>query len=179
MARVFSAIDVGGENLKDELENVRDRLDLGFNPVSKHRMHITLQFFRDVDTEEIVKLEEAMDELDQDGFSEKVRGVGCFPSREHIRVVWAGLENEERIEKLHRQISRHDVIPDNSHRFKPHITLMRVRDIEREEKKKLRRTIREFQDHIFGELEINSVKLYRSELSGGGSRYRELHRKEL
>ena len=179
MARVFSAIDLESEELKDELERVRDRLDLGFRPVSKHRMHITLQFFRDVDTEEIIELKEAMDEAKKDSFSAEVKGVGCFPSRDHIRVTWAGFEDEEPIRELYTQLSQHSVQPDNTHRFKPHITLMRVKDINREEKKKLQRTVREFENHRFGKLEVNRVKLYRSELAEGGSKYTELHGKEL
>mgnify|MGYP002761449646 CR=1 FL=1 len=179
MARVFSAIDVESEKLKDELERVRDRLDLGFRPVSKHRMHVTLQFFRDVEIGEIVELKEAMDDIQKDSFSTKVEGVGCFPSRDHIRVTWAGFRDEEPIRNLYKQLSQHSVEPDNTHRFKPHITLMRVKDISKEEKKKLQRTVREFQDHGFEDLEVNRVKLYRSELKEGGSRYTELHRKEL
>jgi 2'-5' RNA ligase len=54
-----------------------------------------------------------------------------------------------------------------------------VKDINCEEKKKLQRTVREFEDHGFGDLEVNAIKLYRSELEEGGSKYTELHRKEL
>jgi 2'-5' RNA ligase len=129
MARVFSAIDVECEKLKDELERVRNRLDLGFKPVSKHRMHVTLQFFRDVDKEDIAALKEAMDDIEKDSFSAKVEGVGCFPSLDHIRVVWSGFENEDPIRELYTRLSQHSVEPDNTHRFKPHITLIRVKDI--------------------------------------------------
>lgn len=179
MARVFSAVDIDNQELKDELERVRDKLDLGFRPVSKHKMHITLQFFRDVDEEEIEKLKDAMGRVDTDPLKEEVKGVGCFPSREHIRVVWAGLKDEQKIRDMYEQLTRHEVVPDNEHHFKPHITMLRVKNVSREEKKKLQRTVREFEGHRFGRINVDKIQLFRSELKEGGSRYTELYRKEL
>ena len=179
MARVFSAIDIEDEKLRDELIDVRDRIDLGFNPVSNDRMHLTLQFFKDINEEEIEKLKAAMDNVKKESFEATMKGVGCFPSRDYIRVVWAGFEEEEDIRELYLQLSQHDVKPDNSYRFKPHVTLMRVNDVGSEEKKKLQRTVREFEDHVFGEMEIDKIKLYRSELVEGGSRYTELYSREI
>lgn len=179
MARVFSAIDIQDEKLLNELEEVRDRLDLGFSPVKKEKMHITLQFFQDIDEEEIEELKTAMNQINTGAFSAEVAGVGCFPSRDYIRVIWAGLDREEKFHELYSQLSSHTVPSDNKHDFKPHITLMRVKDVGRNEKRKLRRTIREFEDHSFGELGVNQVRLFRSDLKQGGSTYKELHSCDL
>ena len=179
MARVFSAIDVESKKLLEELARVQDRIDLGFLPVKKDKMHITLEFFQDIDKKEIDELKATMDKVEADSFTAEVSGVGCFPSNEHIRVVWSGLDQEEKFQRLYSQLSDHKITSDNKHEFKPHITLMRVRDIDRDEKKKLRRTLREFKNHRFGELEVKKVKLFRSDLQQGDSRYEELYSREL
>ena len=179
MARVFSAIEIQDEKLLEELAEVRDRMDLGFSPVKKEKMHITLQFFRDINEWEIEELKDAMSKIDLDAFTAEVSGVGCFPSRKYIRVIWAGLNQEEKFHRLYNQLSAHKVVSDNKHEFKPHITLMRVKDVGENEKRKLQKTVREFEDHYFGEMEVSSVKLFRSDLKQGGSTYKELHSYDL
>ena len=178
MARVFSAVEVEDEGLLDELVNARNHLDLGFSPVKKEKMHVTLEFFRDVDEQEIDELKKAMNNIDIDDFKARASGVGCFPSKEHIRVIWAGLQNEESFYRLYRQLSSHKVVSDNNHDFKPHITLLRVKNIDKDQKRKLKRSLREFEGHSFGEMNVKRVKLFRSDL-GGGSGYRELHSCDL
>jgi 2'-5' RNA ligase len=179
MARVFSAIEIQDEKLLEELTEVRDRMDLGFSPVRKEKMHITLQFFRDINQDEIEELKDTMDGIDVDGFNAEVSGVGCFPSRDYIRVIWAGLNNEQKFHQVYNQLSSHNVDSDNKHDFKPHITLMRVKDIGNNEKRKLQKMIREFEDHYFGEIEVTGVKLFRSDLKQGGSTYKELYSYDL
>lgn len=177
MARVFSAVDIEDEKLLDQLEEMREILDLGFKPVSKEKMHVTLEFFKDIDREEIKKVKQAMDRIDVESFTVDVKGLGAFPSEDYIRVVWAGVE-DGRLHDLYRQVSKHKVEADNNHEFRPHITLTRVENPSRDQKKKLKRTIREFSQHEFGKLEVNSVKLFESHLDGK-STYRQLHKKEL
>lgn len=177
MARVFSAVDIEDEKMLDRLEQIREKLDLGFKPVSKRKMHITLEFFEDLDEEEIEEVKNAIDKIDLDSFRADVKGLGAFPSEDYIRVVWAGVEADE-FEDLYRQVSDHDVESDNNHDFKPHITLMRVKNLSRDQKKKLQRTIREFRDHEFGKIEVSSVKLFESHLDGKNT-YKQLHKREL
>ncbi|MBY6294011.1 RNA 2',3'-cyclic phosphodiesterase [Nanohaloarchaea archaeon H01] len=179
MARVFSAVDIEDEKLKDELAEVRDRLDLGFKPVPEEKMHITLQFFKDIGEEEMEVLKQALDDIDVSSFQAEMKGIGCFPSRDYIRVVWAGLENDRKMQQLYREVSEHKVQDDNDHSFTPHMTLLRVKNIREEQKKKLRRTIRDFENHEFGTLNVDSVKLFRSDLEQGGSVYSKLYEKYL
>ncbi len=179
MARVFSAIDIEGEELLEELEEVRDRLDLGFRPVEQEKMHVTLQFFQDIDEEEVEEVKKAMDRVSKKPFKAEVSGVGVFPSKDYIRVVWAGVEKND-LSDIHEQVSEHGVEEDNDHDFKPHVTLMRVESLSREEKRKLRKMLDEFEKHKFGELTVDSIRLYRSELEGeNGAEHHMIHEKEL
>jgi 2'-5' RNA ligase len=177
MARVFSAVDIEDEKLLDRLEEVRETLDIGFNPVKREKLHVTLEFFEDVEKENINEIKKAMDVVELDSFEADVKRIGVFPSEEHIRVVWAGVDSEK-FQELYKQVSDHSVSSDNNHDFQPHITLMRVRNPSREQKKKLKRTIREFSDHEFGKIKVDEVKLFESYIDGK-TKYKQLHKKEL
>ncbi|MFB6208850.1 MAG: RNA 2',3'-cyclic phosphodiesterase [Candidatus Nanohaloarchaea archaeon] len=174
MVRAFTAVEISDRDLLEELSRVRDRLDLGFSPVEAGKMHMTLEFFSDIDQEELEKVKESMDQVSIGGFNGEVRGVGCFPNRDYIRVVWAGVESEK-IYDLERKVSDNGVVSDNDHDFHPHVTLMRVKNISQKQKNKLQRSLREFEDHYIGEIEIKRLKLFKSEFKGGESVYTELH----
>lgn len=177
MARVFSAVDIEDEKLLDRLEDMRETLNLGFNPVERDKLHITLEFFKDVDEQEINLIEQAMDDIELDSFAVDVKDLGVFPSEDYIRVVWAGVESDT-LEELYKQVSDHKVDSDNNHDFQPHITLIRIRSPSKEQKKKLKRTIREFSYHEFGKIKVDKVKLFESRLDGK-TKYKQLHKKEL
>jgi len=178
MARIFSAIDVENEKVLGELSNVRDSLDLGFNPVKQEKMHITLQFFQNVSERETGKIKKAMESLEISPFQLEIKGIGAFPSEDFIRVIWAGAPNDA-VYQLYREISRHQVNEDSDNEFKPHITLLRVENVHGDRKKKLKRTMREFKDHSFGTIEVDSVKLFESVLNSKGTVYKELYETEL
>ncbi len=173
MARVFSAVDIEEEEVLNKLEKIRDRLDLGFSPVKKENMHLTLEFFENVDDSEARKIESAMSNVDVEPFEMEIQGLGAFPSEDYIRVVWAGV-NSHKIFDLHKQVKLHDVSSDNKHEFKPHITLLRVKDVSQEKKKKLKRVIDEHRDESFGKVKVDSLKLFESLRTGKGSNYREI-----
>lgn len=178
MVRVFSAVDITDEQLLEELVHAQEQLDLDFNPVKPDQIHITLEFFEDINEEQIEELKTALENVDMEGFSSKVKGLGAFPSLDYIRVVWAGFEGGK-FRALHHQVGLHGVKADNDHEFTPHATLVRVKHLSEQKKQKLRRIIREYDNHIFGELEVNSVKLYKSELGSDGPEYTELFEKKL
>lgn len=178
MARVFSAINIEDQKVLEELEKVRDSLDLGFNPVKREKMHITLQFFNDIDQNQIERIRKSLESVEMSPFQLEIKGIGAFPSEDFIRVLWAGAQNGA-VYELHKEVSTHDVVEDTEHDFKPHITLMRVENGNGDRKKKLKRTMREFEDHSFGSITVDSIKLYESVLNSRGTVYKELHETEL
>lgn len=171
-------MDVENQELLDELERVREILDLGFNPVPREQMHITLEFFKDASEQELDMIKDAIDSADTGSFSTRMNGVGAFPSLDYIRVVWAGVESG-RFHELYSEVSSHGVEADSKNDFSPHVTLMRVKDLSSAKKKKLQKAVREFSDHYFGELSVDELKLYESSLGPEGPEYRVIHRREL
>ncbi|MFB6241298.1 MAG: RNA 2',3'-cyclic phosphodiesterase [Candidatus Nanosalina sp.] len=178
MARVFTAIDIEDDKILKELENVRDTIDLGFSQVPGEKMHVTLQFFEDIDREQIKKVEKTLDNIEVDPFGAEIRSVGAFPSEDYIRVVWAGMKFHE-VFDLQKQAKVHDVPSENHDEFKPHITFLRVDDVSGKRKEKLQRSIQEFKEYSFGTVEVESVKIFESELKPSGSEYTVLSEHEL
>lgn len=178
MARVFSAVDIEDEDLKQRLAEIRDRFDLGFNPVKEEKMHITLEFFQDISEEEIERIKQAMEEVDTEPFSSELKGVGAFPSKDYIRVIWAGA-NSKSFQGLYKQISKHEIASSNDHEFKPHVTFLRVEDIREEQKRKIQKMLKEFRSEKIGDLKVERVKLFQSRLKPEGSVYEKLHEVEL
>lgn len=178
MARVFSAVDINDEEMLDELSRIQRKLDLGFKLVPPEKMHITLEFFKDIDQEEIEELKQAMKKIELEPFELEVEGIGAFPSKDYIRVVWAGAENSK-MHELYEQVSNHSLESSNDHDFVPHITLMRVENVSSSDKRKLKRMISDHRQHRFGRTTVSKVELFESRLTGKGSEYRKLYSEQL
>jgi 2'-5' RNA ligase len=176
--RVFTAVDVEDEQLLDRLEDLREFLDFGFNPVSRQKMHLTLQFFQDIDEEEVEEIKEALQGMDISRFEAEVKGTGVFPSKDRVRVVWAGVDSEK-IFDLKQQASQHRVEEDSKHDFHPHITLSRVNKISRTLKGEFRKRLEARKDQKHGTLKVDSVKVFESVHTGSRTDYRLLEEVSL
>jgi len=173
MTRVFTAVDIENEKVLKELEYIRNTLDMNFNSVTKDKMHITLEFFKNLHQDQIEKLKQHLEQVEMESFKAQIKGVGAFPSKDHIRVVWAGAQSAQ-FNKLYSKCSQHSLDSDNDHEFKPHITLFRVQNLSKKKKRKLKKGMKEHQDYRFGEIRVDSVKIFESRLNGQGSEYRTL-----
>ncbi|MFB6159038.1 MAG: RNA 2',3'-cyclic phosphodiesterase [Candidatus Nanohalobium sp.] len=171
--RAFTAVDVEDDKLLKQLVEIREELNHGFNPVPREKMHLTLQFFQDLQEEDVDELVSAMKDVSTGPFSADVKGVGVFPSRRNVRVVWAGVKSDE-LHELKRQVSDHRVDADNRYDFKPHITLARVNRISRSDRKSFRKGLERRENSFFGELSVEKVKLFESVQTGDGTSYRVL-----
>lgn len=178
MARIFSAIDIEDEEVLQKLRQVRDTLDLGFKPVKEEKMHITLQFFKDLNEEEVEEVREGLENIDTEAFTAKISELGAFPSEDYIRVIWAGAEHPK-IYGIQEKASKHGVESDDNHEFMPHVTLLRVENMSGKEKKKVQKTIDEYRNTEIGEIEVDKVKLFKSELTPEGTEYTKLAEKKL
>ncbi|MFB6181026.1 MAG: RNA 2',3'-cyclic phosphodiesterase [Candidatus Nanohalobium sp.] len=178
MARAFSAIDIEDSETLAKLEEIRDALNLGFKPVKKQKMHITLQFFKNLNSEELEEVKKGLENIEVKPFKAGIEGLGAFPSKDFIRVLWAGVENPL-LYRLQEEVSNHTVESDNNHEFRPHITLLRVEDMSPGQKRKVQKTLENYEDARIGEIKVEKVKLFESRLKPEGTRYVKLAEKEL
>lgn len=176
MPRAFTAIDIP-QNVAGKLAETQQKIGVG-KPVDPEKMHITLEFFQDINEEEIEEIKEGLERTELQSFPVEVKGLGVFPSKDHIRVLWAGIESEK-IREIYRKTSNATPESDNDHDFLPHVTISRVKDMRRGDKKKIHRGLENYQDRGFGEFEASKIKLYRSEFGQKGTEYTELYVKNL
>ena len=102
-------------------------------------------------------------------------GVGFFPEKRPPRVLWVGLQEQtHQISNLFRAIqdatrpfSSEPVEED----FSAHITLARIKRIQRREAEQLKQAAAGLRDATFGEWMAEEVHLMRSQLSPAGARH--------
>jgi len=176
MPRAFTAIDIP-QNIAERLSQVQEELEVG-KPTRPEKMHITLEFFQDLDSEEIDKLQNHLEKLETKTFQIEIKGLGVFPSEKYIRVIWAGV-NSEKIHELHRESSKHNLESDNNHKFRPHVTIARVNDVRRGDKKKIHETLEKHSEEVFGSFKAEELKLYRSDLGADSSKQAEIYSRKL
>ena len=100
----------------------------------------------------------------------RMRGVGFFPNPRRARVGWVGLEPERPFQEIAQAVrtvvTRHGVTLDGGD-FKPHLTLMRLREGWPPASIDLFcKSLRDFESEPF---ELNEVTLFSSQLNPKGA----------
>ncbi len=191
MWRCFVAVDIG-EDIRNRLEAAVDVLKEAAagnrDKMSWSRpenWHITLKFLGDVDMqasssgerEMLGRLSSAMESaaLPHGRFAADVKGLITLPPGSRARVVAAGIEDDGTLAALasglDSALAAHGFERENRV-FKPHLTVGRVR--RGKISRGLREKMTECRQSCFGELLVDRIVLYRSELQASGSRYTAL-----
>ncbi len=150
---------------------------------SPENMHLTIKFLGDVEVLEIPRVCGAVSRAvaDMPPFELEVRGAGAFPDADRPRTVWLGVgEGSEAMTDLHDRLQA-ALAPlgfrEEGRRFRPHVTLGRVRDSEAGSR--FAQTLAEQAEFFAGEMIVGDVTIFSSELSRTGSRYEVLGRAEF
>ncbi len=176
MVRAFTAVDIP-EEISEKLKELEKEINVG-RPVAPDKMHTTLEFFSSLDSPAQEEVEKGLENIELKPFEIEVQSLGVFPSKKYIRVLWAGI-NSEKIFKLYEQASHHEIESDNDYDFHPHITVLRIDNIRKGDKKKLHQALEDYKGTSFGTFTVKNVKLYRSDLRPHGSEYTLLQKKKL
>jgi 2'-5' RNA ligase len=163
--RLFVAIDF--EN-KDYFSEIQKKLPEA-NTTYPKEFHLTLQFLG-----ETSKKDEIVDKLKQinfDPFQLKTTNIGVFPNKNTIKVVWLGLEHNDTLERLQKDIETKmrslEFEPDYKE-FKPHITLARIKYLKDSNSYIKRLKTIKFEPKEFY---VKTIKLIKSTLSSDGPVY--------
>lgn len=176
MTRAFTAVPIPEEQTK-KLEKIQEDLNVG-RPVPTEKMHITFEFFEDLDELEIAEIKTYLESIETQQLNIRIKGLGAFPSKQFVRVLWAGIESEN-IEDLFRNASDHEVESDNDHKFKPHVTLNRVDQLRALEKKHVHEIMQEYNGKVIGSFQASELVFYESEMTSNGANYRKMYVKNL
>jgi 2'-5' RNA ligase len=151
------------------------RSDRAIKWVERQNLHVTMRFLGEVDDARaqaiIQRLREPLPDV---SFDLAVGGAGAFPPAGPPRVLWigagAGADAARAVfDRIEERLSSLGFEPE--HRaYTPHMTLGRVREINRTLGTKLREWLAEVPAQV-GIQRVTRVTLYRSHLSSAGPRY--------
>jgi 2'-5' RNA ligase len=180
--RGFIAIDIQTNKKLLEMENEIKNSEADLKLVEPENIHITLKFLGDTDEENIDEIEEIIKNSVKgiNAFNIKLKGSGVFPNKNYMKVIWIGLENAEKIieiaEKMDKQLENLGFTPEKRG-FSAHLTIARVRSSRNKEK--LLQVIEKYKDAEFSIIDVNSIKLKKSDLTPKGPIYTNLREIKL
>jgi len=175
--RGFIAIDIYAFSRLVEFEKEIEKTGANVKLVKPENVHITLKFLGDTEEEQIDEIEriikDAVKEINS--FHIQLKGAGVFPNQNYIRVIWIGIEHGEEIatiaHKIDGQFSRLG-FKKEKRGFSPHLTVARVKSAKNKEK--LLRIVEKYKDVEFGDIEVDSIKIKKSDLTQKGPVYTTL-----
>ena len=187
--RLFIAIPLPA-GVKEAIERAQSSLRAA---VSKGRIgwtrpeqfHLTIKFLGDIDSARITFLAQDLTRVCQNfpALDLRAQTIGAFPNWRFPRVIWIGIqEGENRLGRLYELIStvtaQYTGRPDRDS-FDGHVTIGRVKGIQRPEAQGLSKIAADLARHSFGQWMANTLELMRSELLPEGARHTCLAEIEL
>lgn len=152
------------------------------NWVRLENIHLTLVFLGDTEME-MIKAAESVLKQNCTGFGEfrfGLTGVGVFKNFKEPKVIWAGIDNQDRLTELNKLITsglNEAGFKTEERRFKPHLTIGRIKFIKNAEA--LKSAITRYQDTFIQEVHVKEVILYESILKPAGPVYMPLGKYSL
>lgn len=183
--RLFVSIDLT-DDVRESVAGVQDRFRdaEGLSFVDPEQAHVTLTFLGDTDEDDLPALTDALaatvEDVNFGPFRAEFGGLGVFPSLDYIRVLWLGVrEGSEEMTLLHEavepRVSDLGFDPEE-HEFTPHVTLARMEHAGGKEL--VQENVREL-DPDAGRMEVEEIRLTKSELTSDGPEYSTVEAFEL
>lgn len=168
--RCFIAFDIPN-SLKNELEKIQKEIyseNEKIRWVAKKNLHCTLKFLGNVDENSLKDILKKLGEVKFKKFKTKLDGLGIFPNKNFIRVVFVELNPSKNVIELQNEIDdKLLTIFPREKSFHSHATLGRVKMVK--DKEKFLEKIGKVK--VAGEFEVDEFKLYKSVLSKDGAKY--------
>jgi 2'-5' RNA ligase len=173
--RLFVALAIP-EPVKDELEKAQRELRglLPQAPVRwtrREQFHLTLRFLGNVEAQSLTALSQALTSAARAFAPLQLRAehVGFFPNARFPRVLWVGVRDTEgQLPALQQAVQSATVAfttEEPEERFSPHVTLARMKKLERSQAAELSRAAAAMNERLFGQWTSASLDLMRSQLS--------------
>ncbi len=185
MIRSFLAIELPKPILR-KIEEVQGDLrstHADVRWVNPEKIHLTLKFFGNIEESRIgpifISIEEPI--RNTPTFSLNVRGVGAFPNLKNPRVIWMGLVHGREVlisfqKQIEIQLEKIGFQPEDRP-FHPHLTLGRMKSSRGKEE--LVGRMERHKEEEFGDLQVERVVLFRSDLKPSGPIYTPLKEMKL
>jgi len=187
--RTFIAVELTPQvkNSLGGLQQILKRTGADVKWVKPENIHLTLKFLGETRVEDLDKINKVMDKIAKDfnRFEVSLSDLDAFPSENAPRVIWVGLDDRNNLcskiaERLEEEM-QYFGFKKESRRFKPHLTLGRIRSPMN--RLKLVEEIKSQQGYFKrGEalqIQISSLSLIKSTLTPGGPIYETLFKTNL
>jgi RNA 2',3'-cyclic 3'-phosphodiesterase len=179
--RLFVAISTP-EAVRNEITGVQRKLQQSVSPAAvrwtkPEQFHLTLRFLGDVPGERVAALQEAINVVCHGSSALRLRaqGVGFFPNARSPRVIWTGVnDGEGRLVDLQKKIEsavQSSTKEPGTEKFAGHVTIGRVKHLNRPEIEKLTAHAQAVQDRLLGEWTANEIEIIQSRLSPAGAQH--------
>ena len=170
MIRLFVALALP-EDVRRRLEMLRGGIP-GVRWQSAEQMHLTLRFIGEVDGAAFREIGDALADVEAEAFSLTLEGVGCFPPRGRVRILWAGVAQNPALLRLRERteavITGLGFEPDGRN-YAPHVTLARF--VSRVPPHRLQEFVSYHGVFSSGPFPVHSFELFSSHLGAGGAHY--------
>ena len=136
MKRLFIAVPIREEIRNQIVQCIFSDISVRKMPLrltAVQNLHLTLQFLGNVEEKRIPVLKQILNRIDSQAVSEELvfTGIGAFPDPSAPRIIWLGFESNDYLQKVHSLITQ-DLVRNgfeaDRKKFKPHLTLARVKD---------------------------------------------------
>ena len=180
--RAFLAIELDSET-RSALETFQRKLHELLPPIKWVRpqsWHLTVKFLGEIEENQLDPIQRTVEKAVSHcpSFSLHIEGFGGFPHLRVPRVLWAGVSGQ--VDDLHLLALQVDEalstlgFPLESKPFRAHLTLARIKDRAREVGVALAKLDVLENVHFFGNLMVERVCCFKSELTPTGAFYQRL-----
>ena len=174
--RCFIAIEIS-EVIKSVLLEIEEELKkygADVRWVKPDNIHLTLKFLGNIKDESTDKIIKTVEEICSryDSFDLMIKGLGIFPNRKSPRVLWVGIEGNDILAALQKEIDEGMSslgFENEKRKFTAHLTLGRFRSPRGNEA--LLDALNQRKNDSFGHITVKSLFLIKSDLSPAGARY--------
>jgi RNA 2',3'-cyclic 3'-phosphodiesterase len=176
MIRTFIAVNLDPAVRARIAEAEEDFRIKGVRLVDPELIHVTLKFLGNVEEGRIDEIAAALGKVKAAPFDARLQSIGGFPNDRSPRVIWIGAEPGESFNDLNRQVE--DRLADSGFeregRFKPHVTIGRVKFPDPEQKQRLPGLFEKYRTFDAGGMKVDRIHVMQSRLSPKGPKYEAL-----
>ena len=148
--------------------------------VAVKNLHLTLKFLGDVSPANVNMLSDMLttEAAHTAPFSLHISGLGSYPTPRRARVIWVGINAPAALLALQRGIESASArlgYETEERSFSPHLTIGRVKQpLSAADQQTVRLALERTQVGDIGEVEVDAVHLFKSDLKPSGSVYTRL-----
>jgi len=172
--RGFIAVDIEPtDQLRLFSENLRGA-KAAMKLVELKNFHLTLKFLGNTRAEILPEIVSVMKGSVEgiEPFTMTLRGVGVFPSIQHIKVIWVGIHGGERLSQIAGFLDeelKQLGFKREKREFRPHATIARMKG--KRGKERIQEIIKANRETLFGQQLVDGIRLKKSVLTPEGPIY--------